>query len=66
MPKNVNWQGFLIVALDPLNRLKDVDRTDNVFAQFVQIDVQSTETDNENAAHCEVNPTARNLGGGEM
>ena len=58
----MNWQGLLIVALDPLNRLNDVDRTDNVFAQFVLIDVQSTVTENENAAHCEVNPSARNLG----
>ena len=62
MPTNVNWQGLLIVALDPLRRLNDVDRTDNVFAQFVLIDVQSTLADNENAAHCEVNPSARNSG----
>ncbi len=45
MPPGSYFQGLLIVALDPLNRIEDVDRTDNIFVQFVRMENQLAATE---------------------
>ena len=37
LPRGVGYQGLLVIALDPLAKLYDVDRTDNVFVQYVTV-----------------------------
>ena len=37
IPLGAPWQGLLVVALDPLNKIPDMDRTDNVFVQYVTV-----------------------------
>ena len=37
LPRGVGYQGLLVIALDPLAKLYDMDRTDNVFVQYVTI-----------------------------
>ena len=32
-----SWQGLLVVALDPFDRFEDIDRTDNIFVQYVTV-----------------------------
>lgn len=41
MPDGLHWQGLLVVALDPLNKFGDVDRSDNIFVQYVSINISS-------------------------
>ena len=56
MPEGSHWQGFLIVALDPLKKINDVDRTDNVFVQYVKLDEVSITMDGASVGKCSVNP----------
>jgi len=35
-PKTLPSQGFLIIALDPLETMNDIDRLDNFFIQSVK------------------------------
>merc|ERR1711970_71388 len=37
LPRGTPWQGLLVVALDPLKKTPDIDRTDNVFVQYVTV-----------------------------
>ena len=56
MPEGSYFQGLLIVALDPLNRFEDVDRTDNIFVQFVKIKSQVAAT--EYSPDCSIYPSS--------
>ena len=37
LPLGVGYGGLLIIALDPLWKINDLDRTDNVFVQYVKV-----------------------------
>ena len=37
LPLGVPQEGLLVIALDPLRKLDDLDRTDNVFVQYVTV-----------------------------
>ena len=37
LPVGVGYGGLLIIALDPLWKINDLDRTDNVFVQYVKV-----------------------------
>ena len=37
LPIGVGYSGLLIIALDPLWKINDLDRTDNVFVQYVAV-----------------------------
>ena len=51
-------QGFIGIALDPLEKVPDIDRLDNWFMQFVNFtDVQEVKP------HCEVIPVGRSSAG---
>ena len=56
MPSGSYFQGLLIVALDPLNRIEDVDRTDNIFVQYVRMENQVAAT--EYSPDCSMYPSA--------
>ena len=57
MPEASHWQGFLIVALDPLKKINDVDRSDNVFVQYIKLDEVSITTEGGGSyGKCSVNP----------
>ena len=56
MPSGSYFQGLLIVALDPLNRIEDVDRTDNIFVQYVRMENQVAAT--EYSPECSMYPSA--------
>jgi len=63
LPLGTPWQGLLIVALDPLEKYEDIDRTDNVFVQYVMVNG----TDDEgnwlmDEPICNVQPVGKNLG----
>ena len=38
LPENAPNQGLLVVALDPLQKINDADRLDNVFVQYITLD----------------------------
>ena len=63
IPLGAPWQGLLVVALDPLWKFEDIDRTDNVFVQYVR--VNGTD-DNGNwlmdEPICNVQPVGKSLG----
>ena len=40
LPMSSLGQGLLVVALDPLQKLSDVDRIDNVFMQLITLDAE--------------------------
>ena len=48
---NEIFKGFLAVALDPLENISDIDRSDNYFIQFVRF-----QDDAENKPFCDVSP----------
>ena len=56
MPSGSYFQGLLIVALDPLYRIEDVDRTDNIFVQYVRMENQVAAT--EYSPDCSMYPSA--------
>ena len=37
LPPGIPWQGLLVIALDPLEKIPDIDRTDNIFVQYVRV-----------------------------
>ena len=47
MPANAPEQGLVVVALDPLQKLPDADRLDNVFVQYVTLQQDVTAQLNE-------------------
>ena len=62
MPEGSHWQGFLIIALDPMKKINDVDRSDNVFVQYVKLDEVSITTEGGGSyGKCSVNPHLNDL-----
>ena len=53
LPAGAPNQGFLVVALDPLEKIPDGDRLDNVFVQFVNLKIDET-TQPIRQKNCEV------------
>jgi len=63
LPLGTPWQGLLIVALDPMEKYEDIDRTDNIFVQYVMVNG----TDDEgnwlmDEPICNVQPVGKTLG----
>ena len=51
LPEETSWQGLLVVALDPFERFEDIDRSDNIFVQYVTV---MDNGDLENPPFCSV------------
>ena len=64
LPLGTPWQGLLIVALDPLQKFDDIDRTDNIFVQYVAVN-GTDEGGNwlPDEPICNVQPVGNTLGG---
>lgn len=63
LPLGTPWQGLLIVALDPLEKFEDIDRSDNIFVQYVM--VNGTDEDGNwlpDEPICNVQPVGKTLG----
>ena len=58
IPNEVPWQGLLVVALDPFYRFEDIDRTDNIFVQYVTV---MDNEDLENNPFCSVKELGKNI-----
>ena len=56
-PDEALKQGFLIIALDPLQKINDVNRFDNIFIQYIQME-PDTSSPSEYAT-CDVHPRLR-------
>ena len=56
-PDEAPKQGFLIIALDPLQKINDVNRLDNIFIQYIQL--QPDTSSPSEYATCDVHPELR-------
>ena len=52
LPVGVGYGGLLIIALDPLWKINDLDRTDNVFVQYVKVNGTDSAGEWVESPHC--------------
>jgi hypothetical protein len=50
LPAEAAGYGFLVLLLDPVGNIADTNRTDNIFAQFVNVANSTTLTGNISAS----------------